>query len=481
MQISRVSIIRFLMAGMVTICHATAVAQPTMPQLRDAANLAMGTADVSRIALQATGWEACMGQPWAIAAGWARWELTDYNRVLDYTDGTSLQTAMRRAGLDAGQLGGCGAQPGAAPTSQRSNLNPQSPWLAQLPLWLTPQGFLALAQQADARIEAVDDGWLVSFATQQAGVSYPFQGRYSTDFLLQHISTRVDDTVFGDMLVEAEFADWQEFNGIRFPASLIQRQGGFDVLNLHVTDVVVNTAAPSQPEPAPARGPGGGGAATAEGLSEVAPGVFVSLGAYQGVIVDTDNGIVVIDGLQSDARSHELIVQAREAIPGKPFSYVISTHNHFDHAAGLRAFMQTGATLVTHESNAAFFRAALAAPRTLNPAEAGQVEVRVLGVGDTFVLEDSRNPITLHRLQGSSHADDMLIAWLPGMKTIVEADLLQPWINPVFGGGRHPFLVHLADELERLGLDYERFIPVHRPPQAPFMTRQDLLLEIGRL
>jgi hypothetical protein len=107
--------------------------------------------------------------------------------------------------------------------------------------------------------------------------------------------------------------------------------------------------------------------------------------------------------------------------------------------------------------------------------------VRVLGVGDTYVFGDSRNPIELHKLSGSSHADDMLIAWLPGMKTIVEADLLQPWINPVFGGGRHPFLVYLADELDRLGLDYERFIPVHRPPEPPFMTREDLLSEIGRL
>jgi glyoxylase-like metal-dependent hydrolase (beta-lactamase superfamily II) len=351
-----------------------------------------------------------------------------------------------------------------------------------LPLWLTPQGFLALARQENATVTATENGWQVQFISNRDGVNFPFTGRYSRDYLLQHVSTRIDDSVFGDMLVEAEFANWLEFAGVRFPATLIQRQGGFPVLYLEVTGLVVNTAAPSEPEPAPPRAPGGGGGAgQAEGLTEVAPGIFVSGGAYQGVIVDTDAGIVVIDGLQSDTRSRELIAQARAAIPGKPFAYVISTHNHFDHASGLRAFMQAGATLVTHESNAAFFRAALAAPRTLNPAESGAVEVRVLGVGDTYVFGDSRNPIELHKLSGSSHADDMLIAWLPGMKTIVEADLLQPWINPVFGGGRHPFLVYLADELDRLGLDYERFIPVHRPPEPPFMTREDLLSEIGRL
>jgi glyoxylase-like metal-dependent hydrolase (beta-lactamase superfamily II) len=482
MQSIVVTIAQRLLLGFIAAAALPASAQTSFRQFREAADAAMGTRGVSRIELLASGWEACMGQPWAIAAGWARWELTDYHRVLDYSTGTSLQTAQRRAGLDRGKLGGCGAQPDSAETPQRSNLNAQSPWVNQLPLWLTPQGFLALAQQADARVESIDDGWLVSFETGQGGVRYPFTGRYNADHLLQHVSTRIDDSVFGDMLVEAGFAGWQDFDGIRFPASLVLSQGGFPVLDLVISGVVANTAAPSEPEPGPPRGGNDGGViAQPEGLTEVAPGIYVSGDAYQGVIVDTDAGIVVIDGLQNDARSDELIAQAREAIPGKPFSYVISTHNHFDHASGLRAFMQAGATLITHESNAAFFRAALAAPRTLDPAGSGAVEVHVLGVGDTFVIGDSRNPIELYKLTGSSHADDMLIAWLPGMRTVVEADLLQPWINPVFGGGQHPFLVYLADELDRLGLDYERFIPVHRPPQPPFMTREDLLKEIGRL
>ena len=457
-------------------------AQTDFSTFSRAVHAAMGTTNISRLEMLATGWEACMGQPWAIDAGWARWELTDYRRVFDYSNGTSMQSAMRRAGLDEGRLGGCGAQPGAAPTAQRSNLNPQSPWASQLALWLTPQGFLSLAADETVQSSQSENGWNVSFTTEQEGVTYPFTGRYSDAYELLHISTRLDDTVFGDMLVEAEFSGYRDYNGVSFPASVEIRQGGFGVLNLSVTDLVPDTAAASEPEPAPARGPGGGAAGgQSEALTEVAPGVYVSNGAYQGVIVDTDAGIVVIDGLQNDARSRELIAQARQAIPDKPFAWVISTHNHFDHAAGIRAFMQAGATLITHESNAAFFRAALASPRTLNPEEAAQVEVRVMGVGEQFTLPDSRNSVALYKLNGSSHADDMLIAWLPGMKTIVEADLLQPWINPVFGGGEHPFLVYLADELDRLGLDYERFIPVHRPPQPPFMTREDLLSEIGRL
>jgi hypothetical protein len=109
--------------------------------------------------------------------------------------------------------------------------------------------------------------------------------------------------------------------------------------------------------------------------------------------------------------------------------------------------------------------------------------VKVLGVGDFFSLSDPENRIELHRLQGNIHADDMLIAYLPGIKTVVEADVLQPWINPVFGGngGPHPFLLHLDRELQRLGLDYEQFIPVHRPPQPPTMSREDLMQVLGKV
>src|SRR5690606_38325984 len=152
-------------------------------------------------------------------------------------------------------------------------------------------------------------------------------------------------------------------------------------------------------------------------------------------------GVVVIDGLQSDARSAEIIAQVKDTLPGKNIRYVISTHNHFDHAAGLRAFVAEGATPITHKVNEDFFLEALSSPRTLANAAAQDVPVSGLGVGDFFSLSDTAVQIHLYKLEGSPHADDMLIAWLPAINAVVEADLLQPWINPVFSGdgdGPHP-------------------------------------------
>ena len=79
-----------------------------------------------------------------------------------------------------------------------------------------------------------------------------------------------------------------------------------------------------------------------------------------------------------------------------------------------------------------------------------------------------------YALRGGLHAADMRIAYLPRARAVVESDLLQPWINPVFGGGRsgpHPYLVYLFDELERLNLGYEQFVPIHRPAAPPTMKK----------
>jgi glyoxylase-like metal-dependent hydrolase (beta-lactamase superfamily II) len=455
-----------------------------------AALAALGSANLAKLEFTAEGWEACLGQPWRIDDGWARWELTDYRRVLDFAGGKSVHSAQRRAGLDPERIGGCGAQPDASAAPQQSSITPQSPHANQLTLWLTPQGFLKLAEDKDAAVTAENGGWAVTFNVSDNGISYPFTGHFGADLLPARIETRIDNTVYGDMLVEAEFSDYRDFAGVKFPGHLVHKQGGFAVLDLMIDGVTPNTSASAEPpQRAGGGGPGGGGGggqapALPTGVAEVGPGIFVSHGAYQSVFVEFDGYSVVIDGLQSDARAAEIIAQVKETIPGKPIRYVISTHNHFDHAGGLRAFAAEGATLITHNVNVDFFKKALAAPRTLTAQPAAATPpVDVMGVGDFFALSDETQMIELHRIVGDTHADDMLIAYLPSIKTVVEADLLQPWISPQFGGnyeGGHPFLRLLASELERMQLDYTQFIPVHRPPQPPFQSKQELLRAVGR-
>lgn len=443
---------------------------------------AMGATGLTRLAFGGNGWEACLGQPWRISEGWARWTITDYSRVIDYATLNSLQTAQRQAGMDPDRLGGCGAQPNAAVQNQQSAVNIDSPWVQQLQVWLTPVGFLALAQQQGAQVAEDGDGLKVTVEVPMDGIDYRVEGAFGDDYLLDRVLTHVDGTVYGALEFAVEFSDWRDFDGLLFPARIVQRQGGYTTLDLAITGAVANTTASAEPPPRQGGGFGGGPqAADLPAFEAIGDGIWALHGAYQSVVMEFADYSVVLDGLQNDARVAEIIRLARELVPGKPIGYVLVTHNHFDHASGLRQFVAEGATIITHETNRAFFENVLTTPR-LDPAQpgSGDMPVNVLGVGDFHALDDGSQRVEFHKLAGSRHADDMLIAYIPSIRTIVESDLLQPWISPVFGGNGHPFLLWLADELDRVGLDYEQFVPVHRPPQPPLMTRADLMTAAGR-
>ena len=297
------------------------------------------------------------------------------------------------------------------------------------------------------------------------------------------------------MLVEAEFSNYRNFEGLRFPGRILHKQGGLGILELTIDKVVPNKTAAAVADPAAggrgaggAGGAGGGGrgadagaapAAVAPAPVEMAPGVFVLDGAYQAVAVAFNDYSVVIDGMQNEARTRAVIDQTKKAIPGKPIRYVFVTHSHFDHVSGLRDFVADGATIITHESSAKFFERALSTPRTINKAEAKQIGTpKILSVGEKYVLQDGKQVVELHRIRGHVHADDMLVAYIPSAKTIVESDLVQPWISPQFTNVS--YLSHLANELDRLKLNYESFVSIHRPTPPPTVSRADFLKAAGR-
>jgi len=459
-------------------------AQPaSFSDFRSAALAALG-GDVATLAISGAGWDACLGQAWDVADGWARWELTDYRRVIDYAAGTSLQTAMRRAGLDPDRVGGCGGQVNAQASRQQTSVGATASFAERLPITLTPHGVLQLAASGAPSVERSGDGWTLTVPATSGGVTYNVVADYGADYLPRRIRTWIDDPVFGDMEVEAVLGAYRSFGAIRYPASLTLNQGGMATLSLNLDDVAAGIDSPEMPAP---RGPGGGGAAAPTPATiSIGPGVFVMPGAYQAVAVEFADFAIVIDGMQNDMRTADVIRLTHEAIPGKPIRYIVNTHSHFDHASGLRQYAAEGATIVTHERNVAFYRAALATPRTLNPnrIEPVRVEPQVMGITDRYVIsDDAGQRVDVIPLAPNQHAADFLVGYIPSIRTIVEADLLQPWINPVFAGagpGPNPYLAYLYAELERVEPDYAQFVPIHTPPEPPTMSRAALEAAVGR-
>jgi glyoxylase-like metal-dependent hydrolase (beta-lactamase superfamily II) len=179
----------------------------------------------------------------------------------------------------------------------------------------------------------------------------------------------------------------------------------------------------------------------------------------------------------------DVIAEARRLIPGKSIRYVVNTHAHFDHTAGLRTAVAEGATIVTHRSNVPFLRDVLNRPRTLRPDALARAPkpIEFVPVDEQFALTGGGREIQLYHLKGMDHVDGMLIVYLPQTKVLVEADAFTPpgKRRTTAPTSINPYNVQLLDNVKRLGLDVERLISIHYAADGRRVGMDELRLATG--
>jgi glyoxylase-like metal-dependent hydrolase (beta-lactamase superfamily II) len=263
----------------------------------------------------------------------------------------------------------------------------------------------------------------------------------------------------GDVLIETTYADYKDFGGLQFPTKITQKQGGFPTLELTITEAKANV-------PLDLKVPDNVAAASVKVQADkVADGVwYLTGGSHHSVLVEMNDHLVMIEGPQDDARALAVIAEAKKLVASKPLKYVVNSHKHFDHSGGLAVFVAEGVTVVTHETNKAFFEQSLAAPRTVQPdklAQSGKKPV-VEGFKEKHVMSDAARTIELHLIQGSSHDEGIIMAYLPKEKLLVEADAYTPAApNAAPPAQPNPSHVNLYDNIERLKLAVETILPLH--------------------
>ena len=308
------------------------------------------------------------------------------------------------------------------------------------------------------------------------------RGYLNSDNILERVETKIDNTVLGDTPVETTFADYKDFSGVKFPTHIVQKQGGYPVLDLTLNHVKANVAAniTNQGKGGP-EAAGGTQAAPSEKLGD---GVYLILGGYAAIAVDFKDYIVIIEGGQNDQRSAAVMAEAKRLIPNKRIQYVINTHHHFDHSGGLRDYVAEGATVITQQINKPYYEKIWANPHTLTPDKLAQnpKKPKFETVADKKVLTDGNQVIELYHLQDFAHNDGMLIAYLPKLKVLLEADGFNPPAQPATQKPAtiSPYTASLATNIERLKLVVDRIVPVHYPADNRKVMFAELSTAVGK-
>jgi len=428
--------------------------------------------DVTSIQYSGSGAVFTLGQSLSPASPWPRVEVKSFTRTVDYdklatrNEGVGPQGALATQFLAGDKAWG---QAGA-------NLTPASPAVTadrQLQIWLTPHGFLkgALAHKATVKRGQV---MTVTFTTPS---KHRVTGTISRDHLVEKVESWVDNSVLGDMHVEATYGGYRDFGGFKFPTTMVQKQGGFPVSDLTVTEAKagapLDLAVPDsvrQATPPPVR-------VTSEKLAD---GVwYLTGGSHHSVAVEFADHVAVIEAPLNEERSTAVIAEVKKLNPAKPIRYLVNTHHHFDHSGGLRTYVAEGATIVTHQSNQDFYEATFKAPHTLNPDRQWREKrkAKILAVGAKHALADGARTLEIHHIQGNPHNTGIVMAYLPKERLLVEVDVYTPPApNAPPPASPAPAAVNLYENILRLNLDVDRIAPLH----GRLVTVADLKTAVGK-
>ncbi|MEQ1530868.1 MAG: MBL fold metallo-hydrolase [Methylococcales bacterium] len=438
---------------------------------------ASGATAIKSIEFSGTGRWYQFGQAPNPDAAWPPFDVKNYSADINYDKASAKVQIVRSQVVEPGRLRPAPVEQrveqylngtlawnvnSAANASPTPSAQPAAVEERAAEIWSTPQGFLkaALANQATSTESA--DGTEVAFTV--AG-KYRYVGTLNDQHQLTRVQTWIDNPVLGDTLLETQYSDYKDFAGVSFPGHIVRSQGGYPVLDLNVSAVKVNpvvdiTVPPQAVKPTPVN----------VSAKELAKGVlYLTGGTHHSVAIEQQDHLVVVEAPQNEARSLAVIADLKQRFPNKPIKYLINTHAHFDHAGGLRTYVDAGAKIVTLPANQAYFEKVWANPRTLNPDrlavsnKSAQFESFV----DKHVLSDGKRAIEIHAIAGSGHNDAFVLVYLPKEKILVEADAYTPpAANAPAPTSVNPYSVNLYENIQNLHLDVEQIAALHGPKVA---------------
>jgi len=481
----------FVWALVLALVTGVASAQDAKTVIQNAQQ-AMGKAN--SIQYSGTGTAGGIGQNWNPNVAWHQTIITSYMRTIDYVNVASREEITRtqenppaKGGEApfAGEqkqtnfVGGGGWAWNAPPPNQPElpigaapgGIGVPAPAASEeraLQIWLTPHGFLRAAAEGKATVSQGNEGGKkVTVVTFMDDSGHKIVGDIDDQNMVVKVDSWLPNPVLGDMLVETTYTDYKDFGGIKFPSHIVQKEGGWPVLDLTVTSAKANI---------PNAFIQVAGNAIGETLPPVnvvpqkmADGVwFLGGGTHNSVLIEFKDYVAVVEAPLNDARSQGVTDEVKMLVPNKPIKYVINTHHHFDHSGGLRAYAAAGATIITNEGNKAFYETAWKAPRTLQPDALSQnpKPATFITFKDKYVLTDGTRSLEIYKLQGDNHAELMSVGYLPKEKILIEADDFTPPAPngpapvPVAMG----FANNLYDNLQRLKLQVNMIAPLHGNP-----------------
>jgi glyoxylase-like metal-dependent hydrolase (beta-lactamase superfamily II) len=193
-------------------------------------------------------------------------------------------------------------------------------------------------------------------------------------------------------------------------------------------------------------------------VTPVGKGVWFLAGqSHHSVLVEFADHLMLIEAPQSEARTLAVIAKAKEIVPAKQLTELVTTHHHFDHTAGMRAAIALGMTVITQAGNKDFVGKMARRPHTLQPdlLSKNATPTIVETVDEEREMKDQAMTVMLYHVAGNPHSDTMLMAYIPRDRVLIEADAFSP------GAQVNPYSANLFENIQKRKLRVDKIVPLH--------------------
>lgn len=115
-----------------------------------------------------------------------------------------------------------------------------------LQLWMTPFGVLKMAVKAGAaaKLSTEAGATVITFPLSGALQGITMKATLNAKNQVERVETRTKDAAGGDLLIETTYSDYKDLSEITtdvpFPSRIVQKRGGFSVLDITITKADTN-------------------------------------------------------------------------------------------------------------------------------------------------------------------------------------------------------------------------------------------------
>ena len=265
---------KMILAALVATSLSAGIVGQNASSVVGAASKAMGVDTLNSITYSGTARSGAFGQSKSIGEPMGPvnlTQITQYTRTINFGQPADPTALVSRATGPTQPP----TVPGApAPTPGVFNQNitgaqAGTNWAQALNIWTTPWGFLKGAAANTATVRQQGGQQVVSFSPANlkspSGQSYTVTGYINNQNLVTKVETRVDHAVAGELLVEFDYSNYQNMNGLQVPTRIVQRQAGLQTFDASITSATPNPSNLAElltPPPPPGWPRSSGGAAS---------------------------------------------------------------------------------------------------------------------------------------------------------------------------------------------------------------------------